>query len=315
MIRPSEDPIVTIQCRVATAPCSWGVDFADRPENPDWRRMLDEAAAAGFSAVDLGPVGYLPVEPSHLSDELARRGLRLSAGGLFDPLADEASYPAVLHKTRRTCEILRALDAPRLVIIDHVSTERGATAGRSEAAPRLEPEAWKGMMTRIARLARVAKEEYGVASYLHPHVGSYIEFEDELEHAMCDLPGDLVGLCVDTGHAAYAGMDPVALIRRYRSRIGHMHFKNTDSSVRADCIAEKTDFFGAVARNIFSPLDDGVVDFITVRDALAQIGFDGFAVVEQDVDPSGDSSPLDNARASYRYLISIGMVSGEERRV
>lgn len=298
---------MTFQCRIATAPCSWGVDFADRPENPDWRRMLDEAAAAGFSAVDLGPVGYLPTDPGQLSDELARRGLSLSAGGLFDPLADEASYPVVLHKTRRTCEILQALNAPRLVIIDRVSAERGATAGQSEAAPRLEQDAWKGMMTRIAQLARAAREEYGVASYIHPHAGSYIEFEDELEHAMSDLPVDLVGLCVDTGHAAYAGMDPVALIRRYRSRIGHMHFKNIDSSIRADCVAEKTDFFGAVARNIFSPLDDGVVDFINVRDALAQIGYDGFAVVEQDVDPSGDASPLDNARASYRYLISIGM--------
>lgn len=91
--------------RLANAPCSWGVDFADRPENPDWRRVLDEVAAAGFSAIDLGPVGYFPPDPSQLADELAKRNLSLSAGGLFDPLADPAAFDGVIGKTRRTCAI------------------------------------------------------------------------------------------------------------------------------------------------------------------------------------------------------------------
>jgi inosose dehydratase len=59
-------------------------------------------------------------------------------------------------------------------------------------------------MDRIAELARIAKGDYGVESTLHAHTGSYIEYEDELDRAMNDLPEALVGLCIDTGHAAYA---------------------------------------------------------------------------------------------------------------
>jgi len=302
---------MAVRYRLANAPCSWGVDFADRPENPDWHRVLDEAAAAGFTAFDLGPVGYLPTDPAQLADEMSKRGLRLSAGGLFDPLTDAATFPAVVEKTRRTCEILRALDAPRLVIIDCVSEARGRTAGRPDVSLRLPPLEWKAMMERIAALARIARDEYGVQSTLHAHAGCYIEYEDELDRAMADLPQDLVGLCIDTGHAAYAGTDPVALIQRYRERIGHMHFKNIDRAVHAACIADGTSFFDAITRGIFCPLGQGVVDFAAVRDALNEIGYAGLAVVEQDVDPTVDASPLENARESFAFLKSVGIATGD----
>lgn len=293
--------------RLANAPCSWGVDFADRPENPAWTKVLDEAAAAGFAAIDLGPVGFFPTDPARLADELAQRGLGLSAGGLFDPLTDPRAFDAVVDKTRRTCAILTELGAPRLVIIDCVSEARSRFAGRPGEAPRLSPADWKAMMGRIVELAKIARDDYGVGSYLHAHAGCTIEYEDELDRAMADLPDDLVGLCVDTGHSAYAGIDPIGLLRRYGARVGHMHLKNIDPTVHAACIADGTGFFDAIARGIFCPLGKGVVDFVAVRDALAAIGYRGMAVVEQDVDPTGDASPLDNARESFGYLASIAM--------
>lgn len=298
---------MTIAYKLANAPCSWGVDFADRPENPAWETVLDDAAAAGFKAIDLGPVGYFPTDPARLTDELGKRGLELSAGGLFDPFWDPAAFDAIVDKTRRTCEVLKALGVPRLVIIDCVSDARTKTAGRPDDAPRLLSADWNGMMGRIIEIAKIAAGDYGINSTLHAHAGCYIEYEDEVHAAMSDLPDDLVGLCVDTGHSAYAGIDPVALIRKYGSRVRHMHLKNIDPAVHAACVADTEGFFESIARGIFCPLGRGVVDFTQVRDALADIGYSGMAVVEQDVDPTGDASPLANARESYEYLASIGM--------
>jgi inosose dehydratase len=42
---------------LATGPVTWGVDFADAPANPPWSLVLDDIAASGLGALELGPVG------------------------------------------------------------------------------------------------------------------------------------------------------------------------------------------------------------------------------------------------------------------
>ena len=66
--------------RLATGPVSWGVDFADAPDNPPWSEVLDGIAGAGLEWTELGPLGYLPADAA---PELARRGLRLCGGFVF----------------------------------------------------------------------------------------------------------------------------------------------------------------------------------------------------------------------------------------
>ena len=58
------------QVRLATGPVSWGVDFAEAPANPLWTTVLDEIAATGLGALELGPVGFLPEDADTLRAEL-----------------------------------------------------------------------------------------------------------------------------------------------------------------------------------------------------------------------------------------------------
>jgi hypothetical protein len=74
---PSAAPALA-NLRLGTAPDSWGVWFPDDPKQVPWHQFLNEAAAAGYTAVELGPFGYLPTEPEQLRDELGRRGLPFS---------------------------------------------------------------------------------------------------------------------------------------------------------------------------------------------------------------------------------------------
>ena len=66
---------------IATAPCSWGVWYADgTPSGTPWNVFLDQAAAAGYKALELGPDGYLPTDEDVLREELTRRGLDVCSG-------------------------------------------------------------------------------------------------------------------------------------------------------------------------------------------------------------------------------------------
>ena len=68
-----------MQLSIGNAPCSWGVEFAGDPRNPPWTQVLDEARAAGYNGIELGPLGYMPEDPAVLGPALQARGLTLSA--------------------------------------------------------------------------------------------------------------------------------------------------------------------------------------------------------------------------------------------
>ncbi|MFN0116643.1 MAG: sugar phosphate isomerase/epimerase family protein [Paracoccaceae bacterium] len=296
--------------RIGNAPCSWGVEFAGDPRNPDWRTVLLECAAAGFRGIELGPIGFMPEDPALLGDALAAEGLELIGGVVFRPFHDPAKWGEVLDASRRTCNALVAHGARHLVLIDSISPRRAPTAGRAAEAEQMAPAEWAAFRDRIATVARVGAEEYGLTPSIHAHAAGFIDFEPELERLLEEVGEDILKICFDTGHHSYAGFDPVAFLRRHVSRVSYMHFKDIDPAVKARVVAERTDFYEACGQRIFCNLGKGDVDFPSVRRVLREAGFQGWCTVEQDCDPTLDVRPADDARANRAYLRTIGF--GEE---
>src|SRR6266542_3935635 len=121
----------------ANARCSWGVEFADDPRNPPWTKVLDDAKAAGYRGIELGPIGFMPEDPAILGPALAERGLSLVGGVVFRPFHDPAKWDEVKDAGLRTCRALSAHGATRMVLIDSISPRRAPTAGRGEEAERM----------------------------------------------------------------------------------------------------------------------------------------------------------------------------------
>ncbi len=82
------------------------------------------------------------------------------------------------------------------------------------------------MVANIRAIAKRAHDRYGVRAVIHPHAGGYVEFEDELDRVAEDVPEEVAGLCLDTGHIDYSGMDPIATLRRYATRTNYIHFSS-----------------------------------------------------------------------------------------
>jgi inosose dehydratase len=292
---------------IANGPVSWGVYYGGDPTNIPWQRYLDEVAAAGFRHTELGPIGYMPEDKDELRDELAKRDLTLVGGFIFDALHDPRERERLTVLTHRTCKALAGQKARHYVIIDNLPEERAKTAGRSDAAPRLPPDLWKAFIATIVELARIARDDYGLVPVVHPHVGGYLEFADEVDAALNDLPEDLVGVCLDTGHLAYAGVDPIALYERVAPRVRYLHFKNIDREAHRKALEQKLDLFSAIPTGVFCPLGVGVVDFVRLKASLDAHGYDGFATIEQDSDPRAGARPAEDAAASLGFLRKIGM--------
>jgi inosose dehydratase len=298
-----------VSVKLATGPVSWGVDFADAPANPPWATVLDQIAASGFRWTELGPVGYLPEDPAVLREEVERRGLAVAGSFLFQPLHLEERREEVLAMAHRTCRLIAGVGGRFLVVIDLVDPERATTAGRPEAARRLGERDWRSLVEGIEAVARLASEDHGLRAVLHPHAGSHVEFEDEIARALDDVDPELVGLCIDSGHAAYAGIDPALLLERHADRTDYLHLKDVDPVVLDRVVSEPLDFWAAIEAGVFCPLGRGVVDFAQFGQLLERTGFSGPATVEQDRDPRSGTDPLADTVGSREYLEELGWAS------
>ncbi|WP_432133435.1 MULTISPECIES: sugar phosphate isomerase/epimerase family protein [unclassified Streptomyces] len=297
------DPLDRI--RVGSAPDSWGVWFPDDPRQVPWERFLDEVAEAGYSWIELGPYGYLPTDPARLTDEIGRRGLRVSAGTVFTGLHRGPSvWESTWAHVSRVAALTRAVGARHLVVIP--SFWRDDKTAEILEPPELTAQQWAHLTKGMERLGHEVRETYGLDIVVHPHADTHIDTEAHVERFLDSTDGELVNLCLDTGHYAYCGGDSVRLIETYGERIGYLHLKQVDPGVLADVRAKGTPFGPAVAQGVMCEPPSGIPELEPVLAAAQKLGVELFAIVEQDMYPCEPDRPLPIATRTRRFLRSCG---------
>jgi len=294
--------------RLGTAPITWGVCEMDGwGERLPYPRVLDEMAALGFEGTELGPPGYLPDDPVALGVALRER--KLAFVGSFCPIVaprDRAGADRAVAEARVLTTFLAAAGAPFLVLADAGDAARLAVAGRADTpgSPSLDEEGWRWFAETAERIGADANAQ-GVRAVFHPEAGSYVETESEIEQLLGRTDPALLGLCLDTGHVAYGGGDPVAVAKRHARRILHVHAKDVDPAILARVRDTGLDYFDAASAGIFVPAGDGMVDFAGVFAALDLARSGRWVIVEQDVRlgvGAVTQDPVANARASRAHL-------------
>ncbi len=292
--------------KVSSAPVSWGITeikglLADLP----YQRIMDEIAEAGYKGTELGPWGFYPTSPERLGQQLSARDLQLVASFVDVPLHEPALFDEGTQAVKRVIPLLAELGAPVLILSAQATPDRSLVAGRATEKDGLTAKQWKEAGAYLRELSLVTSDA-GLTPTFHHHAGTYIETPTEIERLFNEVDPDLMGLCLDTGHLVYGGGDNMAIIAAYRHVIRHVHLKNVDAGVLVRVRAERLDYVQAVRGGVFSPLESGVVDIPIVLDALKQGGYDGWFVVEQDIDLSQPDhpDPLKGATRAREYLRS-----------
>jgi inosose dehydratase len=309
MTSPTSTPASALpNLRLGTAPDSWGVWFPDDPKQVPWHRFLDEAAAAGYSAVELGPYGYLPTEPERLRDELGHRNLRLTgatAGTHLHRGGD--SLAEALSECRQVAALLAAMDAPFLITLPVMYTD--LHTGELVEPAELTADQWTLLGDGHSELGRVLADEYGVRQMFHLHADAHVDSEDRIERFLEVTDPDTVSLCLDTGHVAYAGGDNRAVVAKHAERIGYVHLKSIDPAVLAQVRAEGMSFAQAVQHGAMVEPTQGEPDMPPLLADLNALGIPLMAIVEHDMYPAPSGAPLPIATRTRRYYGTCGLAT------
>ena len=296
--------------RTANAPCSWGVIENIAGERYDYARVLDEIAESGYGGTELGDWGFMPTDPERLRDELARRQLKLLASWVSVYLHDKSRHKESAADCVRTAKLLAAVGGPDCLIVlgndPYSDPLRTQNAGRITADMGMDEAQWRVFAKGADDVARQVRDATGLRTVFHHHIGTWIETPAETARLMEMTDGERLGLVFDTGHWAFGGGEPLTGIRRFAERIWLVHFKDHDPEIARRSRQKGWDGPASVGKGIFPELGQGDVDFPGVLNALADIGYQGWAVVEQDVLP-GLGTPLESARRNRAYLRQIGL--------
>ena len=298
-----------MQVTIGTAPCSWGVWWADgTPTGTPWEILRAQAAEGGNRALEMGPDGYLPTDVGQLREELAKRGLSICAGTACYEFAGMRSFAEVRDRVDALCRRLAAFDAKYLVTMD------GSNMGYyGEFKQGLTADDWNRYYAMFGEMGRFTREQYGIETVFHQHNKTLIETEAELVRILEDSQ---LKLCFDTGHyAAVNGgwqqgdQSAIDFMRKYAAEIPYLHFKNVNGQVRRMILEEHLAPGDPKGQDVMCDLPDGIIDYVQFRDLLRALDFQGIGIIEQDVPNCTTAEAYEKAKKNLRYLQGIGLIA------
>jgi inosose dehydratase len=286
--------------RVQSAPISWGIC-----EVPGWGamlptpRVLAEMSAMGMTATELGAPGFLPTDPDEVKAVLAEYGMTLMGGFTPVVLHDPAQRQATIDSATATAKLFQRAGATKFV--------SAVVQDWDWAIPRpLTIDEQKHMVEMFGVIDDIC-EEHGLQQVLHSHVQTVVETKDDINRVLdtCD-----VNFCLDTGHMAIGGQDPVAFAKEAMERVGHVHLKDVRLDMVPPVLRREVTLMAATQAGLFTPLGQGDVDILGVVQTLEGAGYRGWYVIEQDtaitdgLPPEGEG-PVTQVRTSMQYLTDV----------
>jgi inosose dehydratase len=235
--------------------------------------MATVAAESGFAGIEpevimLGRYA----DPERAAEALDEAGLELTALAYAADWRGPRETDAEREEADRFIAFLQRFPGTPLVVVQLPYEDRENLRERQDNAI--------ACMDAVARRAAAA----GIRATVHPNSppGSSFRTAEDYERLLDALDPAVIGFTPDVGHLANGGMDPLEVIKRYRDRVDHVHFKDIDAS------------------GTWAPTGEGRIDFPGIVSYLRDTGYTGWIVFE-DESPSVEQDPDLGARRNGAY--------------
>jgi len=291
--------------RFGVAPIAWtNSDLPQLGGETTLETCLTQTKEAGFSGTETGV--KFPMDAAQLGPILQRHGLKLVSGWFSGELLD-GSVDAEKARIESQLAVFKALGAPVLVYAETTGSVQSKLHVPVSRRPRIPDDRFRAYGHKLTALAEHLADR-GVQLTYHHHMGTIVENQREIDLLMGNT-GPAVGLLIDTGHLTYAGADVLEITRCHARRINHVHCKDVRFDVLKKVRQEDASFLSAVLAGVYTVPGDGFVDYHAFARLLADIGYQGWAVVEAEQDPA-KAPPLEYSRMGRNHLAAAFAAAG-----
>ncbi|HEV8261628.1 MAG TPA: myo-inosose-2 dehydratase [Burkholderiales bacterium] len=294
-----------MKVRFGIAPIAWtNSDLPELGGDTTLETCLAESREAGFSGTETGV--KFPMDAASLGSVLQCFALKLVSGWFSGELL-EHSVNEEKDRIEAQLATFKALGAKVLVYAETTGSVQSRIDAPLSSRPRLTAEQFQLYGRKLTALAEHMAER-GVCMTYHHHMGTVVETQREINLLM-ENTGAAVGLLIDTGHLTYAGADVLETTRRHARRINHVHCKDTRAAILKTARRNDQSFLRAILDGVFTVPGDGFIDYYAFARVLADIGYEGWAVVEAEQDPV-KAPPLEYSRIGLQHLKAAFVAAG-----
>lgn len=287
-----------VQWQYAASPINWcNDDLMDLGDDYTVADILSDMHALGLSGTELGR--KYPRSPTALRPLLESYGLRLVSGWAQIHLADPAWRKEELAHYARHVNFLKNMGCAVVVTAEGSGSVHWDREGDRPRKIPWTPEEWRHVQEGLEEAGALCQNA-GMTLVYHPHLGTNIEGQEDIERLLDNTAPDRVSLVLDTGHLYAAGVDPSWVLQQYPERVRHVHMKSVRPPVLARYQAGLS-FLEAVRQGLFTVPGDGVIDFVPTLQSLSRIGYTGWCVIEAEQDPV-QADPVDYMHTALAYL-------------
>lgn len=287
--------------KLGIAPIAWtNDDMPDLGAENTFEQCVSEMALAGFSGCEVG--NKYPRDTAVLKKALELRGMQI-CNAWFSTFLTTKPYEETERGFVEHITFLKEMGAKVVGVSEQGHSIQGTDKAIFEEKYVLNDEEWDRLCTGLNRLGKVAKEA-GISLCFHHHMGTVVQTAAEIDRMMENTDPELFGLLFDSGHLAYCGEDYMAVLKKYASRIKHVHLKDIRPERVQRVKDEHLSFLQGVRLGAFTVPGDGVIDFAPIFKVLEETNYEGYVLVEAEQDPA-IANPLEYAIKARKYINEV----------
>lgn len=281
------------------APIAWtNDDMPDLGRENTFEQCVSEMALAGFAGSEIG--NKYPRDTAVLKKALDLRGIVI-CNAWFSTFLTTRPFEETKNGFVEHITFLKAMGAKVVGV-----SEQGHSIQGQPDTPVFEKKyimndaEWQLLCDGLNKLGQIAVD-MGIALTFHHHMGTVVQTSAEIDRMMENTDPALVGLLFDSGHLAYCGEDPLAVLKKHIGRVRHVHLKDIRPTVVSQVKAQHQSFLQGMRMGAFTVPSDGCIDFEPIFDCLDKNGYSGWMLVEAEQDPA-IANPLEYAIRARKYI-------------
>ena len=286
-----------MKINLGIAPIAWSNDdMPDLGGDTPIETCLFEARSAGFRGIELG--GKFPRNPGTIKYLLNKFNLEMP-GGWYGAHLNERSVEEEWQAMQNQIELHKLINSSVFIFADVSGSIQGEPIIPLSKRPILKDNEWDDYCNKISEISK-RLSDIGLPMSYHEHMGTIIQSEQDV-YRLLDNTDDKTSLLFDTGHILFAEGDYESILKKYVSRVNHVHCKDIRKEILNRSLSNDSSFRDSFLEGVFTVPGDGCINYKPLFETLHDNKYSKWLIVEAEQDPK-KANPLKYAKIGYKYL-------------